>query len=70
MISFDLRLALRIAILSCSYCLMKTKVVRNWYQSIHFDELYCRQASFSGPQWIPGYHHERSIKVFSVLSIF
>ncbi len=32
---------------------MKTKVGRKWYQSIQFGELYWRQVSFSGPQWIP-----------------
>jgi hypothetical protein len=32
---------------------MKTEVGRHWYQSIHFDELFCQQASLSGPQWTP-----------------
>jgi hypothetical protein len=29
---------------------MKTVVGRDWYHSIHFDELSCRQVSFSGPK--------------------
>jgi hypothetical protein len=35
------------------YCLIKTEVGRNWYLSIHFDELSYRQVSFLGPQWTP-----------------
>ncbi len=30
-----------------------------WYQSIHFDTLVCRQVFFSA---LKGHHHERSIK--------
>ncbi len=29
---------------------MKTEGYRNWYQSIHYDTLSCRQVSFSEPQ--------------------
>ncbi len=29
---------------------MKTKVGRDWYQSIYFDKLSCRQVSFFWPQ--------------------
>jgi hypothetical protein len=32
---------------------MKTEWGRNWYQSIHFDNLSCWQVSFSGPRWTP-----------------
>jgi hypothetical protein len=32
------------------YCLMKTEGGGEWYQSIHFDKLSCRQVSFSGPK--------------------
>ncbi len=31
-------------------CQMKTAVGRNWYQTIHFDKLSCRQVSFSAPK--------------------
>ncbi len=34
-------------------CLLKKEVGRNWYQSIHFDKLSCRQESFSGSNWTP-----------------
>ncbi len=26
------------------YCLMKTEVGRNWYQSIHFDKMYFKNS--------------------------
>jgi hypothetical protein len=46
---------------------MKTDVGRDWYQSIHFDELSCWQVSFSGPN---GHHHQKIKNVFSVFSTF
>jgi hypothetical protein len=41
---------------------MKTEVGRHWYQSIHFDELSCRQVSFSGPQWTPSREEQKRFK--------
>jgi hypothetical protein len=38
---------------------MKTEVGRHWYQSIHFDELSCRQVSLSGPQWTPSREEQK-----------
>jgi hypothetical protein len=35
------------------YCLMKTEGGGEWYQSIHFDKLSCRQVFFSGPKGTP-----------------
>ena len=44
---------------------MKTEVGRNWYLSIHFEELSYRQVSFLGTN---GHHHDKSKNVFSVFS--
>ncbi len=41
---------------------MKTEVGRQWYQSIHFDELSCRQVVFSGPQWTPSREEQKSFQ--------
>jgi hypothetical protein len=30
---------------------METEGGQNWYQSIHYDVLSCRQVSFTLPQW-------------------
>jgi hypothetical protein len=32
---------------------MGTKVGQNWYQWIHYDVFFCRQVSFTVPQWTP-----------------
>jgi hypothetical protein len=34
-------------------------VGRNWYQSIHFDELSCRQVSFTLPQGTPSREEQK-----------
>ncbi len=46
----------------------KTEVGRNWYQSIHFYKLSCRQVSFLRTPMEN--HHKRSINVFSVFSTY
>jgi hypothetical protein len=30
-----------------------SRLAQDWYQSIHFDKLSCRQVFFSGPIWTP-----------------
>jgi hypothetical protein len=52
---------------------MKTEVGRNWYQLIHYDELYelsGRQVSFSGPQWTPSRgEHKRVKRLLYILTL-
>jgi hypothetical protein len=44
---------------------------RNWYQSIHFDKLSCRQVSVFGPKGTPSREehktHGRVLTTFSVV---
>jgi hypothetical protein len=47
---------------------MTTEGGRNWYQSIHFDELVCRQVWFSSPKGTPSREEHKTIS--SVLATF
>jgi hypothetical protein len=46
---------------------MGTKGGQNWYQSIHYDVLSCRQLSFAVPQWTPSREEKKSFSGFLVL---
>jgi hypothetical protein len=49
---------------------MKTEVGQNLYQSIHYDELSCRQVSYSVHEWTPSQeehkHPKSNAKFFGI----
>jgi hypothetical protein len=48
---------------------MKTEGGGEWYQSIGFDKLSCRQVSFSRPKWTPSQEeHKTFASVFTTFT--